>query len=163
MWSWGLGAGCFFLNASSGPHLKKKKKKKDKNQKKEGKQKKKKKTLRQPTRVGCSSPSCWSVLMRTHPVSVHPADHKLDSLGGRSTLVTMVTTVTISSGPMTGAWRCIWPMRSSTQPADRRASASWSQQSSMVSHSMARPWGRGSTRLSELHWLVGVFFIWFGI
>lgn len=46
---------------------------------------------------------------------------------------------------MMGAWRCIWPMRSSTQPADRRASASWSQQSSMVSQSMARPWERKSS------------------
>ena len=45
----------------------------------------------------------------------------------------------------------IWPIRSSTQPADSRASASWSQHSSMVSHIRLRPcrsWGERE-RVSE--------------
>lgn len=67
--------------------------------------------------------------------------HRLDSLGGKSTLVTMVTTVTMSSGAETLVRRCTCSTRSSTQPTDSRASASWSQHSSMVSQSMLRPCG----------------------
>lgn len=36
----------------------------------------------------------------------------------------------------------IWEILSSTQPAERRASASWSQHSSIVTQSCAKPWRR---------------------
>lgn len=53
--------------------------------------------------------------------------------------VTMVTTVTMSSVAVMLVCLCICKTRSVTQPADSRASASWSQHSSMVSHSSFRP------------------------
>lgn len=68
--------------------------------------------------------------------------HRLDSLGGKSTFVTIVTTVTISSVVIMLVNFCIWIIRSSTQPADNLASASWSQHSSMVSQSIAIPCGQ---------------------
>lgn len=60
---------------------------------------------------------------------------RLDSLGGGSRLVTMVTAALASEvgAAVAAAWRRIWEILSSTQPADRRASASWSQHSSTVS------------------------------
>lgn len=63
----------------------------------------------------------------------------LDSLGGRSTLVTEVTRETRQSEVVPLTDLRIRATRSSTQPADRRASASWSQHSSMVTQSWARP------------------------
>ena len=63
----------------------------------------------------------------------------LDSLGGRSSLVSDVTMETGLSEVVLLMVLEIWPMRSSTQPADRRASASWSQHSSMVSHIWLKP------------------------
>lgn len=63
----------------------------------------------------------------------------LDSLGGRSSLVRDVTMETGLSEVVLLIVLAIWPMRSSTQPADNRASASWSQHSSMVSHIWLRP------------------------
>lgn len=63
----------------------------------------------------------------------------LDSLGGRSSLVRDVTMETGLSEVVLLIVLAIWPMRSSTQPADSRASASWSQHSSMVSHIWLRP------------------------
>lgn len=63
----------------------------------------------------------------------------LDSLGGRSTLVTEVTRETRQSEVVPLTDLRIRDTRSSTQPADRRASASWSQHSSMVTQSWARP------------------------
>lgn len=65
--------------------------------------------------------------------------HRLDSLGGKSTFVTIVTTVTMSSVVIMLVSFCIWIIRSSTHPADSLASASWSQHSSMVSQSIAMP------------------------
>ncbi|KAJ7427813.1 hypothetical protein WISP_03769 [Willisornis vidua] len=50
--------------------------------------------------------------------------HRLDSLGGKSTFVTIVTTVTMSSVVIMLVSFCIWMILSSTQPADSRASAS---------------------------------------
>lgn len=63
----------------------------------------------------------------------------LDSLGGRSTLVTEVTRETRQSEVVPLTDLLIRDTRSSTQPAERRASASWSQHSSMVTQSWARP------------------------
>lgn len=63
----------------------------------------------------------------------------LDSLGGRSSLVRDVTMQTGLSEVVLLIVLAICPMRSSTQPADNRASASWSQHSSMVSHIWLRP------------------------
>lgn len=63
----------------------------------------------------------------------------LDSLGGRSSLVRDVTMEMGLSEVVLLTVLAIWPMRSSTQPADSRASASWSQHSSMVSHIWLRP------------------------
>ena len=63
----------------------------------------------------------------------------LDSLGGKSTLVTEVTIETRQSEVVALVSRRIWEIRSSTQPAERRASASWSQHSSIVSHNVSRP------------------------
>lgn len=65
----------------------------------------------------------------------------LDSLGGRSSLVRDVTMEPGLSEVVLLIVRAIWLMRSSTQPADSRASASWSQHSSMVSHIWLRPCG----------------------
>lgn len=81
--------------------------------------------------------------------------HRLDSLGGKSTFVTIVTTVTMSSVVIMLVNFCIWIMRSSTHPADSLASASWSQHSSMVSQSIAIPCGqteagRGEGACTEL-------------
>lgn len=63
----------------------------------------------------------------------------LDSLGGKSTLVTEVTMETKQSEVGGLVSRRICEMRSSTQPAESRASASWSQHSSIVSHIDSRP------------------------
>lgn len=63
----------------------------------------------------------------------------LDSLGGRSSFVRDVTMEMGPSEVVLLTVLAIWPMRSSTQPADNRASASWSQHSSMVSHIWLRP------------------------
>lgn len=71
-----------------------------------------------------------------HPVQV------LDSLGGRSSLMRDVTMETGLSEVVLLIVLEIWLMRSSTQPADSRASASWSQHSSMVSHIWPRPCGQ---------------------
>lgn len=65
----------------------------------------------------------------------------LDSLGGRSSLVSDVTMQTGLSEVVLLIVLEIWPMRSSTHPADNRASASWSQHSSMVSHIWLKPCG----------------------
>lgn len=72
----------------------------------------------------------------------------LDSLGGRSSLVRDVTMEMGPSEVVLLTVLAIWPMRSSTQPADNRASASWSQHSSMVSHIWLRPW-RQQAKLSD--------------
>ena len=40
-----------------------------------------------------------------------------------------------------------WPMRSSTHPAERRASASWSQHSSIVSTKHVIPWSEEDKRI----------------
>lgn len=95
---------------------------------------------------------CWKLRARNRPVDlavsvlsligqeVWPCYyHRLDSLGGKSTFVTMVTTVTMSSVVIMFVSLCIWIILSSTQPADNRASASWSQHSSIVSQSIAIP------------------------
>lgn len=50
--------------------------------------------------------------------------HRLDSLGGKSTFVTIVTTVTMSSVVMIFVSLCIWVILSPTHPADNLASAS---------------------------------------
>lgn len=63
----------------------------------------------------------------------------LDSLGSRSTLVTEVTRETRQSEVVPLTDLLIRDTRSSTHPAERRASASWSQHSSMVTQSWARP------------------------
>lgn len=63
----------------------------------------------------------------------------LDSLGGRSSLMRDVTKEMGLSEVVLPIVLEIWPMRSSTQPADSRASASWSQHSSMVSHIWLSP------------------------
>lgn len=68
-----------------------------------------------------------------------PPVQVLDSLGGRSSLVRDVTMDTGLSEVVLLIVLEIWPMRSSTQPAERRASASWSQHSSMVSHIWLKP------------------------
>lgn len=72
----------------------------------------------------------------------------LDSLGGRSSLVRDVTMETGLSEVVLLIVLAIWPMRSSTQPADNLASASWSQHSSMVSHIWLRPCSRKKVRKS---------------
>lgn len=69
--------------------------------------------------------------------------HVLDSLGGRSVSLSDVTMETRHSEVevlMVLEALVMVEMRSSTQPADSRASASWSQHSSMVSHSWPKPW-----------------------
>lgn len=75
--------------------------------------------------------------------------HRLDSLGGKSTFVTIVTTVTMSSVVIMLVSFCIWMIRSSTQPADSLASASWSQHSSIVSQSIAMPCEQSQGRKKE--------------
>ncbi|TNN88430.1 hypothetical protein EYF80_001212 [Liparis tanakae] len=78
----------------------------------------------------------------------------LDSLGGRSSLVRDITMQTGLSEVVLLIVRAIWPMRSSTQPADNRASASWSQHSSMrdtSSHS-TRPMAYMSILRKESRW-----------
>lgn len=72
----------------------------------------------------------------------------LDSLGGKSTLVTDVTMDTRQSEvvPFTNLRIC--EIRSSTQPADSRASASWSQHSSIVIHNWAKPWQQKTLRIN---------------
>ncbi len=73
----------------------------------------------------------------------------LDSLGGRSTLVSEVFMESRQSEVVTLVRRRIWEIRSSTHPADNRASASWSQHSSIVSHICARPWTQQTSDLSH--------------
>lgn len=73
----------------------------------------------------------------------------LDSLGGRSSLVRDVTMETGLSEVVLLIVLAIWLMRSSTQPADNRASASWSQHSSMVSHIWLRPCRTQSKMLED--------------
>lgn len=68
-----------------------------------------------------------------------PSVQVLDSLGGRSSLMRDVTMETGLSEVVLPIVLAIWLMRSSTQPAESRASASWSQHSSMVSHIWVRP------------------------
>lgn len=67
----------------------------------------------------------------------------LDSLGGRSVLLSDVIIMETRHSEvdvlMVLAVLEMVEMRSSTQPADSRASASWSQHSSMVSHSWPKP------------------------
>lgn len=75
----------------------------------------------------------------------------LDSLGGRSSLVSDVTMETGLSEVVLLVVREIWPIRSSTQPADKRASASWSQHSSMVSHIWLRPYSQPHARIQECY------------
>lgn len=67
----------------------------------------------------------------------------LDSLGGRSVLLSDVIIMETRHSEvdvlMVLAVLEMVEMRSSTQPADSRASASWSQHSSIVSHSWPKP------------------------
>lgn len=102
---------------------------------------------------------------RLRPHAYNP--YKLDSLGGGdgeflykamsvlsvlpvfSKLVLLCMVCMMRGVGETGWWPFMWPfmwlwlncaIRSSTQPAERRASASWSQHSSIVSHSNSRPY-----------------------
>lgn len=76
------------------------------------------------------------------PTSLTDTDHMLASLCGRAESLSITTMETRQSEVellMLLFALVMVMMRSSTQPADRRASASWSQHSSTVSHSWANP------------------------